>query len=86
MTVECGCKIPPIYTATSVFIPIEGVMENVSGRNNATAIDAESPGMEPKIMPTATPAIISRREAGWHTLTNAFPNNPKACIISLLIS
>ena len=57
-------EIPPIYTATSVFIPMDGVILKVRGKNKATAMDAESPGMEPNIIPTATPAIIRNREAG----------------------
>lgn len=46
-------------------------MLKVSGRNSATAIEADSPGMEPKMIPTATPAAISSREEGVQIEPNA---------------
>ncbi len=74
-------EIPPIYTATSTFIPSDELMENVSGRNNATAIDALRPGIDPKMIPTATPAIMSSNDVGSQTLSAAAPNCDKAPII-----
>ncbi len=75
-------EIPPIYTATSTFIPSEGGMLNVRGRNRATAIDALRPGIDPKIIPTATPAIMRSNDVGSHTLRAAAPNCDKAPIMS----
>ena len=46
-------------------------MLKVSGRNRATAMEADRPGMEPKMIPTATPAAISSREVGVQIETNA---------------
>ena len=73
-------EIPPMYTATRVFIPRDGVIEKVNGNISATAIEADSPGIEPNTIPIATPAIINRMDAGCIMLTNAFPKSPNACI------
>jgi hypothetical protein len=43
-------------------------MLNVSGKNNATAMEADKPGMDPNIIPTLTPAAISKREDGVNIL------------------
>jgi hypothetical protein len=48
---------------------MEGDMLNVRGKNNATAMEADKPGIEPNIIPTTTPAAISRREEGVKILT-----------------
>ena len=74
-------EIPPMYTATSTFIPSDELIENVSGKKSATAIDALRPGIDPKIIPTATPAIMSSNEVGSQTLSAAAPNCDKAPII-----
>ena len=55
-------------------------MLKVKGSINATAMEADSPGIEPNIIPIATPATIKRIEAGFKILTNAFPSKPNACI------
>ncbi|MPM75965.1 hypothetical protein SDC9_122960 [bioreactor metagenome] len=57
-------------------------MLKVRGRNSATAMEAERPGMEPNIIPTATPAAISSREDGVAILTNAVPSAARAFISS----
>ena len=48
-------------------------------------MDADSPGIEPNIIPIATPAIIIRMEAGCKIPTNALPKSPNACIIFVLL-
>ena len=55
-------------------------MLKVNGSISATAMEADSPGMEPKIIPIATPAIIRRMDAGFKILANALPKSPNACI------
>ena len=60
---------------------MDGVMLKVSGSISATAMEADSPGMEPNTIPIATPAIINRMEAGCMILTNALPKSPNACIL-----
>lgn len=77
-------EIPPMYTATSRFMPMEGVMLKVRGRNNATAMAAESPGMEPNIIPTATPAAMSSKDVGRQMLTKAPPKDANAFMVYLL--
>ena len=65
-------------------MPMEGVMLKVRGRNNATAMAAESPGMEPNIIPTATPAAMSSKDVGRQMLTKAPPKDANAFMVYLL--
>ena len=57
-------EIPPMYTATNTFIPKTALILNVNGNIKATAIEADNPGMAPKIIPMITPANINIKEAG----------------------
>ena len=71
-------EIPPIYTATRTFIPSDELIEKVKGSINATAIEALNPGIDPKIIPIVTPAIINNNEVGSQTRKAAAPNCDKA--------
>ena len=77
-------EIPPIYTATSIFMPREELMLKVSGSIRATAMEAERPGMEPKMIPITTPAIIRRKDRGWQTESMAEPSCERAFMRHLL--
>ena len=44
---------------------------NVSGRNRTTAMVAESPGIEPKMIPITVPNQMRNRHIGLNVLANA---------------
>jgi hypothetical protein len=56
--------IPPMYKPISREIPFIGLMPKDMGRNKTTAIVADKPGMEPKIIPTITPNVIKSKHIG----------------------
>jgi hypothetical protein len=48
-------------------MPFIGSMPKDNGKNRATAIVAERPGIDPKIMPTKTPIAITNKHVGLNT-------------------
>ena len=74
-------EMPPRYRPTKRAMPFMGSMPKDMGRNRISAIDADSPGIEPKIMPMTTPIKISARQKGfsrtiwiaWFTISSAPP-------------
>ena len=67
-------EMPPMYSPTSSARPMVGSMLKVMGKNSTTAMVAERPGIEPKIMPSMVPAQIRARQAGLNTLPMATEN------------
>jgi hypothetical protein len=57
-------EMPPIYNPINREIPLIADIPKDNGRNRHTAITADKPGMEPKMMPMNTPAQINRRQVG----------------------
>jgi hypothetical protein len=56
--------IPPMYKPINNEIPFIGVIPKDMGRNKTTAMVADNPGMDPKIIPTITPNVISIKHIG----------------------
>jgi hypothetical protein len=64
-------EIPPKYSPTKRAIPFIGIIPKDMGKNNTTAIVADNPGIEPKIIPITTPNKIRTRHMGFITNDNA---------------
>ena len=64
-------EIPPMYSPISNEIPLVGSRPKDKGRNRTTAMVADSPGMDPKMIPTTTPRQIKAKQVGLHTFNNA---------------
>jgi hypothetical protein len=51
--------IPPTYKPHKRHMPMIGSTPNVIGKQSATAIVAVNPGIDPKMIPTATPTTMA---------------------------
>ena len=61
--------------------PVSAFIVKVSGSISATPIAADRPGMQPMMMPRATPAAIIRRLIGVRALIKPAPIKPKVSSI-----
>ena len=57
-------EIPPMYQPIRSEMPSTGDKPKDIGRNRTTAIVAERPGIDPKMIPTTTPSSVTRRQVG----------------------
>ena len=64
-------EMPPMYRPTSRARPLVTSMLKVRGRNRTTAMVADRPGMEPKMMPIMVPNQMSTRQEGVRTFAIA---------------
>ena len=66
--------------------PVSGFIVNVMGSISATPIAAESPGMQPMIIPMATPPAIISRLIGLKALRKPAPIKDNVSSITLFSS
>ena len=64
-------EMPPMYRPQRSARPWVVSMPKVSGRKRTTAMVADSPGMEPKMIPMTVPNQMRNRHIGVNVLANA---------------
>lgn len=79
---------PPVmeaqYTETKNAIEIIGFIEYAKGNASATAIEALTPGMAPKITPIIVPATNKRKVDGVNTIPRPVTNKSNILMTSFL--